>query len=136
MSMFLGEYQTKFSGVRRIVLPRKFRDQLQGLEKIILSRGLDQCVWGFDLNSWQQQADKQLEASIVDVKARDLRRYLFSAAEEAELDNQGRFVIPAALLRYAAIETEVVIIGAGDHFEIWDMQRWSKFINRLEERIR
>lgn len=135
MAMFLGEYQAKFSGVRRIILPRKLREQLQGTEKIILSRGLDQCIWGFDLNGWQQQANKQLEASIVDEQARDLRRYLFSAAEEAELDGQGRFIIPAALLRYANIENEVVIIGAGDHFEVWDLQRWKQLINRLEERI-
>ncbi len=133
--MFLGEYQAKFTGNGRVVIPAKIREELGGEHKIVLSRGLDGCIWGFDLNRWQEQSQKQLETPTVESEARDMRRYWFSGAEEIELDTQGRVVIPAPLLKYADIQQEVMIIGAGDHFEIWDSTKWQQLISRLEERI-
>lgn len=129
--MFLGSYTIHFTGKGRVVLPRKMREEVKG-QGLILSRGLDHCIWGFDKESWQKQAERQLEIPIVDAEGRDLRRYLFSAAEEVDLDGQGRFVIPPQLLQYAQLKDEVVIIGAGDHLEIWDEKAWQETIARLE----
>ena len=49
---------------------------------------------------------------------------VFSQAEEVDCDKQGRFVVPTYLRDYAGITEEIVIIGAGDHFEIWDKDEW------------
>lgn len=129
--MFLGEYQSKFSGKGRVILPKKIREGLSGGD-IILSRGFEGCIWGFDIKVWEKEAKKQLEISATEERARLLRRYLFSGAMPAELDSQGRFVIPSALLVYAKVTDEVVIIGAGDHFEIWDKDLWESHIKRIE----
>lgn len=129
--MFLGEYYTNFTGQGRVVLPRKIRQELGDEKEIILSRGFERCIWGFARQSWEKEAEKQLEAPITDPAARDLRRYLFSAAEIVGLDEQGRFVIPRALLEYADLKEGVTIIGAGDHFEIWDREIWKKYITKL-----
>lgn len=128
--MFLGEYQTKFTGRGRVVLPKKFRLRLQG-ESLVLSRGFEGCIWGFSRDDWEKEAEKQLLVSAADKQARDLRRYLFSAAEEVELDRQGRFIIPEPLRRYADLQEEVVLVGAGDHFEIWNPGNWKKLIVSL-----
>ncbi len=130
--MFLGSYNIHFTGQGRVVLPRKMREEVVKGQGLILSRGLDHCIWGFDKESWKKQAEKQLELPIVDPEGRNLRRYLFSAAEEVELDGQGRFVIPPQLLRYAQLDQEVVIIGAGDHLEIWDQNMWQQMLASLE----
>lgn len=129
--MFLGEYKAKFSGKGRVILPKKLREEINGNE-IILSRGFEGCIWGFDLSDWKKEAEKQLETSPVEEKARLLRRLLFASSVTVELDEQGRFVIPGSLLDYALIRNEVVIIGAGDHFEIWDRDLWEKHLKRLE----
>lgn len=129
--VFLGEYQTRFSGKGRIILPKKLRDEIKGQE-IILSKGFEGCVFGFSLKDWQKEARVQLEVSAVEEKARFLRRYLFSSSVTVELDNQGRFVIPNSLLEYAGIREEVIVIGAGDHFEIWDFKIWIRHIRRVE----
>lgn len=130
--MFLGEYETKFSGSGRVILPRKLREGLKS-EIIILSRGFEGCVFGFDEKDFEKEAKKQLEISATEERARLMRRYLFSASVPAELDSQGRFVIPSALLTYANLKGEVVIIGAGDHFEIWDAKLWQKHLKKIEE---
>jgi MraZ protein len=128
--VFLGEYQTNFSGHGRVVLPKKFRQQL-GDETIVLSRGFEGCIWGFALKDFEKEAEKQLQMPVTEKFARDLRRYFFSAAESVKLDDQGRFVIPGDLLEYAGISDEVTIIGAGDHFEIWNPENWRELLKNL-----
>lgn len=125
--MFLGEYQAKFTGQGRIILPKKFRQKLEG-NSLVLSRGFEGCIWGFPISSWAREAGKQMEVSATEKQARDLRRYLFSAAEEVELDSQGRFVIPKPLLLYAQLKNEVVLVGTGDHFEVWNPLSWQKLV--------
>lgn len=130
--MFLGEYLIKFSGKGRVILPKKLRSEVSGKE-IILSRGFEECIWGYTLEGFEIEAGRQLETSATEEKARNLRRYLFSGSEPVELDGQGRFVIPGSLLAYAKVINEVVIIGAGDHFEIWNKQAWKKHLVKIEE---
>lgn len=132
--MFLGEYQTKFTGKGRIILPHKFRQELKG-KKVVLSRGFENCIWGFDLEDFAKEARKQLEISATEERARYMRRYLFSGSESAELDVQGRIIIGSALLDFASVKNEVAIIGAGDHFEIWDAKIWKKHIREVEAKF-
>lgn len=130
--MFLGEYQLNFSGRGRIVLPRKLRQELREGNTIILSRGFEGCVWGFSPERFDEEAQKTLGFSATEERARYLRRYLFAGSVPVELDSQGRFVIPSALLTYARLEKEVVIIGTGDHFEIWNKSKWQKHLKEIE----
>lgn len=133
--MFLGEYYTNFTGQGRVILPKRFRQELGKSKTVILSRGFEKCVWGFAQQVWEKEAEKQLQVPITDPSARDLRRYLFSAAQSTILDEQGRFIIPKTLLEYAGLREGVAVIGAGDHFEIWDASAWKKYIAQLSEKI-
>ena len=131
MNLFLGEYSHTLDERGRVTLPRKIRQEL-GAREVVLSRGFDRCIFGFDKERWEGEAGKQLETSITDVKARELRRYMFSAAEKVEIDKIGRMLLPAHLKEYGRIEKEVVVIGAGDHFEIWDKKSWEAYTKTLE----
>ena len=121
--MFLGSFRPSFDlNSRRIALPKKIREYL-ATNEIILSFGFEKCIFGFDTQTWQSQSEKQLVRPITDRASRDIRRFFFAAAEYIRLDDQGRFVIPSGLLEYAEIKSPT-IIGAGDHFEIWDEKTW------------
>ncbi len=126
--MFLGTYHAKFTGKNRIVLPKKLRRGLKGQSEVILTRGLDGCIWGFSKTDWEKEARRQLQIPVTDSQGRFLRRNLFSEAEDGWLDSQGRFIIPANLLEFAGIKEEVALIGAGDHFEIWNPKKWKKML--------
>ena len=122
--MFLGSYRPSFDlNSRRIALPKKIREYL-ATNEIILSFGFEKCIFGFDTQTWQSQSEKQLVRPITDRTSRDIRRFFFATAEHIRLDDQGRFVIPSGLLEYAEIKSPT-IIGAGDHFEIWDEVNWN-----------
>lgn len=126
MKLFLGEYDHSLDDRGRITLPRKIRQEL-GDGDIILSKGFDACIFGYDRESWEKEAGKQLEQPVTEQKGRELRRYLFAAAQKADIDKLGRILLPTHLKDYAEILSEVKVIGAGDHFEIWDKSKWEEY---------
>ena len=126
MKLFLGEYDHALDERGRITLPRKIRQELDERD-LVLSRGFDTCIFGFDRASWEKEAGKHLETPVTDDRARSLRRYLFAGAQKAEIDKLGRILLPAQLKEYASISRNVAIIGAGDHFEIWDRAGWETY---------
>ena len=97
-----------------------------------MSRGFENCIWGFDHKSFEEESKKQLEISVTEEQGRFLRRFLFGSSESVELDSQGRFVIPSTLLDFARVKKEVIIIGAGDHFEIWNPKLWDNHLKVIE----
>lgn len=123
MKLFLGEYDHRLDERGRVTLPRKIRVEL-GERELVLTKGFDECIFGYDLAAWEKEAAKQLETPVTTGEGRALRRYVFGAAEKVETDKLGRVVMPTHLKEYAEITDEVKIIGAGDHFEIWNSKTW------------
>ncbi len=130
MKLFLGEYDHALDERGRISLPKKIRQEIEARE-IVLAKGFDPCIFGFDKESWEKEAAKHLETPVTDEKGRKLRRYLFSSAEKVEIDKLGRILLPAQLKEYASLTHLSAIIGAGDHFEIWDSKNWRSYQEEL-----
>jgi MraZ protein len=61
-----------------------------------------------------------------------MKRYVFAGAAVAELDAQGRVLVPGHLAEHAGIEKEVVVIGVHDHCEIWDRAAWTAHLTSIE----
>ena len=114
------------------MLPRKIRQEIQGTE-IVIARGYEGCIFGFDRESWEVEAAKHFDTPVTDSEGRKIRRYLFSSAEKVEIDKLGRILLPAQLKEYASISREVIVIGAGDHFEMWNKTKWQEYSARLGE---
>lgn len=130
MKLFLGEYAHAIDDRGRITLPRKIRQEL-GIDEVILTRGFDNCIFGYDRGSWESEATKHLASPNTDEKARNLRRYVFAAAENVSIDRLGRVLVPAQLKEYGGITGKVTVVGAGDHFEIWDETNWKRYNAKL-----
>ncbi len=134
--MFLGQFEPQFSSnSKRLSIPVKLRSSLSK-GKVILSKGFDQCIFGYSAEGWDAQSAKHLENPISDLTSRDLRRFIFSASESVDFDSQGRMVIPKILIDYAGITNSVTVVGAGDHFEIWASNKWESKINEIDTQNR
>lgn len=129
--MFLGTYILTFSGKGRVILPKKFRLELHGSE-VVMMKGMDGGLWGFSASGWEEFSKNQLGVPVTNEEGRRLRRKFFPNAEKCELDIQGRFVIPELLLKSSLLKEKMVLIGAGDHFEIWNNDAWLKMVNKGE----
>ncbi len=129
--VFFGEYQVSFTGSGRVVLPKKIRELLKG-DTFILTKGFDACLSGYDKEDWEIKAKELLRVSILEKENLEKRRFVFSSAVYLEIDDQGRFVIPRNLLNYAELGDKAIIVGIGDHFEIWEPTRWEKYMKEVK----
>ena len=120
--MLIGEYQHSIDPKGRIFFPARLREDLG--DSIVMAQGLDGCIAVYPVDEW-----KILDAKIREVsraKSRELQRCFSSMANEAEIDKQGRALIPQKLRDYAGLERDVVIAGVSTHIEIWDRARWEE----------
>jgi len=124
--VFFGEYQINFSGSGRLLLPKKVRELLKG-NTFILTKGFGVCLAGYDKDDWEKRAVELLNPSLLQPTDMENRRSIFSSLVYLEIDEQGRFVVPKNLLEYCQLKEKVVIIGVGDHFEIWNQEKWSEY---------
>lgn len=126
MKMLLGEYRHSLVEGKRISLPKKIREKIAG-NTVVLSKGFESYVAGFDTEQWEKTAEAPLNIPLYDERGRALRRQFFASAVSSEIDEQGRILLPENLLSAAEIKgSEVIVIGAGDHFEIWDPVLWQE----------
>lgn len=131
--MFLGSYKTYFSGKNRLILPKRFRKELGNEDKFYIFLGKNGEIWGFDTKNWLGLTESILKLPLSTEEGRLKRLDFFPKAEECELDGQGRFILPQEFMENLKLGEVVYILGAGDHFEIWDEKIWSKNTKDIQE---
>ena len=129
--MLLGEYEHTLDDKNRLTLPAKFRQAFG--EGVVVTRGLDGCLFAYRREDWARLVESRL-ASLdpFSKEARRMQRFLFSAATEAQLDGQGRVMIPAALIEHGKLGRDVVVAGVHDHLEIWNRAAWRRELAEVE----
>jgi MraZ protein len=102
----------------RVPMPPRFRDAL--MQGIILTQGTpDRCIRVYPQDAFEQQAAIYMASPVTVRDGRVTRRSFFGNAYQAELDKQGRVLIPPVLRQYAGLDSQVVVLGTGEAFEIW-----------------
>jgi MraZ protein len=129
--VFLGEFEHTMDDKNRITLPAKFRDAFS--DGLVVTRGIDGCLFVFTRAGWESFVELRLEGlDPFSREARQMSRFVFAGAAEAEPDKQGRIMLPQALVEHARLTREVVVAGVRDHVEIWDRAAWRKQLEEVE----
>jgi transcriptional regulator MraZ len=129
--MLLGQYDHTLDDKNRLTLPAKFRKAFA--EGVVVTRGLDGCLYAFRREDWNRLLESRLSTlDPLSPEGRRLQRHFFSGAAEAELDKQGRVMIPTQLIEHAKLGKEIVIAGVNDRLEIWDRAAWRKELAEVE----
>lgn len=127
----MGEFQHNIDTKGRIIVPSKFRDELQ--EGFVLTRGLDQCLFAYPMNEWKLLEEKLKKLPLTKKDARAFTRFFFSGAVECEVDKQGRVNIPPPLRSHAKLDKECVVIGVSNRIEFWSKDLWENYFEESEE---
>jgi MraZ protein len=128
--MFMGEFQHTIDGKGRLIIPVKFRDCLG--EKFIITKGLDNCLFGYPVSEWSALEQKLKALPFTKADARAFVRFFFSGATECELDKQGRILLPQNLRDYADLSKDIVLIGVSNRIEIWNKDKWGIYSQEAE----
>lgn len=121
--MFLGRHTHNLDDKGRLALPARFREQLGA--GVVITRGFDSCLLIYPIEAWTPLAERVSALSISDPDVRILRRMLFANATDANLDRQGRILVPSDLRAHANIEREAVVLGMHTFIEIWSPEGWA-----------
>jgi len=128
--MFLGTFTPSLATTGQVALPSKLRSAL-GSDRAFITAGFDKCINGFSVEDWKKISEQELTKPLSTEDGRKIRHQMFTKAVEVDLDDQGRFVIPETLREFAGIKTQIAVVGAGDHFEIWDKDEWLSYTSTI-----
>ncbi|MBU6370485.1 MAG: division/cell wall cluster transcriptional repressor MraZ [Patescibacteria group bacterium] len=130
--MLIGEYIHTLDEKKRVSLPVKFRKEIG--KTIVVTAGLDGCLWLFTLAQWKDISSKLGQFSMLAADNRSFNRYMFGSATEVAVDTIGRILIPDFLVRRAALKAKVAVVGVGNRVEIWSEEAWSEHKSVVEKR--
>ncbi|WP_029898280.1 division/cell wall cluster transcriptional repressor MraZ [Desulfohalovibrio reitneri] len=120
--MFRGHSQRSIDPKGRLMLPPEFREVILGDSeegRFVLAK-FDNCVSGYPQSEWERIEAKFAQIKNPGRKVRDFMRFFIGGAQEVALDKQGRVLVPQSMREYAGLDHEVVLVGVGFKFEVWD----------------
>ena len=128
--MFIGEYSHNIDDKGRLAVPKKFQEDLKA--GLVITKGLDNCLWVYTYESWKELATKLSKLPISSTNNRAFSRLMLAGAMDVSLDKQGRVVLPDYLRDYAKLGKKVIVTGLYDRLEIWDEVSWKAYKERTE----
>ena len=90
---------------------------VQAEGRLTLTRHPDGCLLVYPRPIWET---KREQIAAFPMQARGLQRLLLGSAQDVELDGTGRILIAPELRSAASLERDVMLLGLGAHFELWD----------------
>lgn len=129
--MLVGEYYYAIDGKGRLALPPKFRQQLG--KEVVISRGLERCLWVYPRKEWELWAEKLMKLPLAQANTRAFVRLMMAGAHHVEIDGQGRVLVPEPLRNYALAGRRIAVIGLYNRIEIWDADAWKRYQERTEQ---
>ena len=119
--MFQGSSALTLDAKGRISIPTRHRDALQNQAdgKLTLTRHPDGCLLMYPRPVWEERRE---QIAKFPMSARALQRLLLGNAQDVELDSAGRILVAPELRAAAGLKREVMMMGLGEHFELWDAE--------------
>ena len=127
--MFSGVFQHSIDAKGRTSLPARFREALAaaGEPKVFLIQAAGmKALRALPLSEWKKLEERVLKVSPFDQRGqKNILRYI-SSAQEIDLDEHGRVLVPAQLRSYAGLQKDVVWTGMGRDMCLWDKARFEE----------
>lgn len=127
----LGSYTLKLDEKGRFIIPAKLREQFAA--GLVITKGQENCLYVFSTEEFNAQYEKLRQAPLTNGNSREYLRVLLAGAAQDQPDKQSRVNIPAHLRSWANLDKDLVINGAGNHAEIWNMADWVAYEQKAAE---
>jgi MraZ protein len=129
--MFFGSYEFTVDEKGRLSIPSKMRANLSS--QLYLLRGYDGCLSIYTEGDFTHYVDKLKNLEFEKEKVRLHQRILLSSVVGIDVDKQRRMQIPQKTLRDYSIGNKVLILGAIDHIEVWDVDKRNEYKSAHEK---
>jgi MraZ protein len=127
LPVFRGVTEIALDAKGRLAIPTRHREALHAVSggRMVITADPSRCLLVYPLAAWEPIQARLMSLSSFNERIRGLQRLLVGHADDVELDGAGRILVPPALRRYASLDKQVVLVGQGHKFELWDEGQWS-----------
>jgi MraZ protein len=124
ITVFQGASALNLDAKGRMSIPAKHRDALavQCEGRITLTRHPHGCLLFFPRPTWESHRE---QIAAWPMSARAWQRIFLGNASDVEMDSAGRILIAPELRGAVGLQRDVMLLGMGSHFELWDAQRYA-----------
>lgn len=131
--MFRGATSLNLDDKGRMAIPSRHRDALQTQcsGHMVLTAHPHRCLLLYPQPAWDPIQARMMSLSSFDRQSSALQRLLVGYAEDLEMDNSGRLLVSPVLREFAGLEKQVMLVGQGSHFELWNLDAWRAQLDRI-----
>ena len=122
--MFQGASALTLDAKGRMSIPSRHREALQEQAegRVTLTKHPDGCLLLFPRPEWERFREK---IAVLPMDAHWWRRIFLGNASDVDVDSAGRILVSPELRLAAGLEKEIMLLGMGSHFELWDAQMYA-----------
>ncbi len=124
--MFRGATSLNMDVKGRLAVPAKHRDALltQSAGSLVLTAHPHRCLLLYTPLVWEPIQAKIMALPSFDKQSSGLQRLVVGFAEDVEMDSAGRLLVSPELREFAGLEKQIMLVGQGNRFELWNMEAW------------
>jgi len=121
--VFQGASALALDAKGRLAVPARHRDVLGALAqgRLTLTKHPVGCLLVFPRPAWEGFRDK---VAALPLRAEGWKRIFLGNAMDVEIDASSRVLVSPELRQAAGLVKDVMLLGMGSHFELWDVQRY------------
>jgi MraZ protein len=127
---FRGTYEHTVDDRGRVAIPARYRYEFA--DGIVLTLSPEGCLEVYTPDGFDEMSNLVTAEPATHLKGRRLRRGFFARSWDAELDRQGRILIPAQLRDTALLNGSVIINGRRECLEVWNRDRWDEELEQVQ----
>lgn len=122
--MFQGASSLSLDAKGRLSVPTRHRDVLSATAKgeLTITRHPDGCLMVFPRGEWEKFRER---IAAMPMNAQWYKRMFLGNAMDCEMDGTGRVLISPELRKAANLGKEAILLGMGNHFELWDAETYA-----------
>ncbi len=131
--MFQGATELSLDAKGRLSVPTEHRDVLavQAEGRLVITAHPHRCLLMYPRPAWEPIRTQIMGYSSLERQTSMVQRLLVGFAKDVEMDGSGRVLVAPELRRYAALEKQVMLVGQGSHFELWNREAWEQQIEQI-----
>lgn len=124
--MFRGVTQLSLDNKGRLAIPARYRDELALLcvGNLVVTVDPSNCLLIYPQPAWEIIEQKLNELSSFHLPSRHLQRLLIGNASDVSMDSAARILISPPLRKFGGLVKDLVLVGQGTKFELWNEERW------------
>ena len=135
--MYRGATHLNLDEKGRISMPARYREEILATcgGRLVTTVDLSRCLMIYPYPEWERIEAKLMAQPNMNRKVRNLQRLLIGYASECEMSAQGRVLIGPSLRKFAGLEKQVMLVGQGHKFELWNADRWEKLTEQWLDEV-